>query len=83
VPARTLTAVLDSHGIRRVDFLSLDVEGYELEVLKGLDFDRFRPTLMLIEARYREEIDNFLKPRYQPVAELSHHDVLYRLAGGP
>ena len=65
--------------VNRADFLSLDVEGFELGVLKGIDFDSHRPTFMLIEARYRDEIDSFLKPLYKPVAQLSHHDVLYCL----
>jgi FkbM family methyltransferase len=78
VPARTLTSILDQHTIERFDFLSLDVEGFELEVLKGIDFQRYHPTLMLIEARFRNEIDSFLKPLYEPLAQLSHHDVLYR-----
>jgi FkbM family methyltransferase len=78
VPARTLTAILDEYRIRNVDFFSLDVEGYELRALQGLDLDRYHPTYMLIEARYREEIDAHLKPWYEPIAELSHHDVLYR-----
>ncbi len=78
-PARTLSSILDQHGIERVDLFSLDVEGYELNVLKGLDLARHRPRLMLIEARYREEIDAYLRARdYLPIAELSHHDVLYR-----
>jgi FkbM family methyltransferase len=80
VDARTLTWVLDKHDIRAVDFLSLDVEGSELAVLKGLDFDRYRPSFMLIEARYRGDIDGFLRPLYEPMAELSHHDVLYKSA---
>ena len=79
VPARTLTAVLDHYGVSKIDLLSLDVEGFELSVLRGLDFDRYRPTFMLIEARFRDDIDSFLKPRYEPVAELSEHDVLYKL----
>lgn len=83
VPALTLTAVLERHGIIHVDFLSLDVEGYELEALKGLDLDRYHPTLMLIEAHFRDEIDRYLAPHYQPIAELSRHDVLYRRTGGP
>lgn len=78
-PARTLSSILDQHRIERVDLFSLDVEGYELNVLKGLDLARHRPRLMLIEARYRDEIDEYLRAHdYLPIAELSHHDVLYR-----
>jgi len=78
VAAATLTSVLDKHGFGAIDFLSLDVEGYELGVLQGLDFDRYRPSFMLVEARFRDEIDGFLRPIYEPIAELSHHDVLYK-----
>lgn len=78
VPARPLSDILDKHAIAHVDFLSLDVEGFELQALQGLDFARHRPTYMLVEARFRDEIDGFLAGRYERVAELSHHDVLYR-----
>jgi len=79
VPARTLSAILNENSVAKVDLLSLDVEGFELNVLKGLDFDRHRPELMLIEARFRNEIDSFLQPLYEPIASLSEHDVLYRI----
>lgn len=78
VPAGTLSALLDAHHITHIDLLSLDVEGYELEALKGMDLTRHRPTWMLIEARFRAEIDACLDPFYEVVAQLSHHDVLYR-----
>lgn len=78
VPARTLTSILDQHLIQRIDLLSLDVEGFELDVLKGIDFDKYKPSFMLIEARFRDEIDSFLNPLYEPITELSYHDVLYR-----
>ncbi|RPF47022.1 FkbM family methyltransferase [Thermodesulfitimonas autotrophica] len=84
VPARTLTSILDQHSVGKIDFLSLDVEGYELNVLKGIDFDRYRPTFILIEVRSKDEIERFLRPLYKPVAILSHNDayqdILYRLA---
>ena len=52
VVARTLTSVLVEHSAPPViDLLSLDVEGYEINVLRGLDFARFRPRIMVIEAR--------------------------------
>lgn len=78
VPAVTLSALLDKHQIPKVDLLSLDVEGFELSVLRGLDLNRHRPGHMLIEARYRDEIDAYLSGSYEAIAELSHHDVLYR-----
>jgi FkbM family methyltransferase len=78
VPVKTLTSILDSNNVDKIDLLSLDVEGAELNVLKGLDLERFRPEYMLIEARYRDELDEYLAPSYKPVCKMSHHDVLYR-----
>jgi len=78
VPTRTLTSILDEVGADRIDFLSLDVEGYELQALGGLDLERYRPRYILVEARFREEIDDRLLPMYDAIDEFSHHDVLYR-----
>jgi len=79
VPARTLSSLLDEHGVTAIDFLSLDVEGYEAPALRGLDLERHAPQWMLIEANYKEDIDTCLRNRYDEVGYLSHHDVLYRL----
>jgi FkbM family methyltransferase len=79
VPARTLSEVLDAHGVRHVDLLSLDLEGYEPAALRGLDLERHRPSFILVEAWDRAAIDAQLGRRYEALAELSRHDVLYRL----
>jgi FkbM family methyltransferase len=49
VPLRTLDEICDSHGINTFDFLSVDVEGMELQVLEGLDLARRKPRLVLLE----------------------------------
>ncbi len=49
VPVVTLDHVLLSARIYDIDFLSVDVEGFEMSVLRGLSFDRFKPRLILIE----------------------------------
>jgi len=49
VPARTLDEILAEAGATRIDFLSIDTEGYELDVLDGFDLARWRPRLILIE----------------------------------
>ena len=77
VVGQPLSALLDRHGFGRIDLLSLDVEGFELQALQGIDFARHRPRFILVEARYRAEIDAFLAPYYTVRDVLSHHDVLY------
>jgi FkbM family methyltransferase len=50
VPVRTLDDILaEAHAPRPIDLLSVDVEGHELEVLRGFDFVRWRPRLILLE----------------------------------
>ncbi len=50
VPARTLDDILVEAGAPApIDFISIDVEGHEVEVLRGFDIARWRPRLMLVE----------------------------------
>jgi len=51
VPARTLQSVIDESGFSVFSLLSLDVEGFELSVLDGIDFDVSKFFLILIESR--------------------------------
>ncbi|MBI3006144.1 MAG: FkbM family methyltransferase [Ignavibacteriales bacterium] len=80
VPARTLESILDDiHRERPIDFLSLDVEGYEGDALKGLNLHKYAPKYILVEARSRREIYGLLKSKYDLVEQMSHHDYLYAL----
>lgn len=48
VPITTLNSIL-SPLTDKVDFLSLDAEGVEVDILKGFDLLKFQPELLLIE----------------------------------
>jgi len=50
----TLTEILKQHGVKDIDFLSIDVEGAEKDVLSGLDFNYCMPTIIFAEATYPE-----------------------------
>lgn len=52
---------------RDVDFCSIDVEGYELEVLSGIDFNLFTPKNIVIEHNHTglENIQRALEPLYK------------------
>ena len=50
VPVTTLDRVLsDAKAPVPIDFLSIDVEGHEVEVLEGFDIGRWRPRLIYVE----------------------------------
>ena len=50
VPTITLTDLLDAEHIQHVDLLSIDIELHEPEALRGFDIERFKPSLVCIEA---------------------------------
>jgi FkbM family methyltransferase len=50
VPVRPLAAVCEEHVRGEIHFLKIDVEGFEGEVLQGMDFGRWRPWVLVIEA---------------------------------
>jgi FkbM family methyltransferase len=51
VKLRRLDTILREHApeVERIDILSIDVEGWELEVLRGIDLERYRPRVMIVE----------------------------------
>ena len=60
VEVRTLDEVLAEAGNPKLDFMSLDVEGFELQVLRGFDLTRHRPAVILIE----DHLENLLVHRH-------------------
>jgi FkbM family methyltransferase len=82
VPARTLSSILEEHGAPEVDLLSLDVEGFEPQALRGLDLDRHAPRWIAVEAHDldagRKAIEEVLGDRYVLETKLSPLDLLYR-----
>jgi FkbM family methyltransferase len=49
-PVRTLAALCAEAGLDRIDFLKIDVEGAEADVIAGMEFTRWRPRVVVVEA---------------------------------
>ncbi|MDX2288400.1 MAG: FkbM family methyltransferase [Hyphomicrobiaceae bacterium] len=50
MPVTTLSALCEAHGVTAIDFLKVDVEGAEADVLAGNDWSRYRPAVVVVEA---------------------------------
>ena len=49
VDVRRLDTILSGIGVEEVSFLSVDVEGWELEVMRGFSVQKYRPRVILLE----------------------------------
>jgi FkbM family methyltransferase len=49
VPQRTIDEIISEAGVDKIDFITIDVEGYELEALKGFDISRWHPRIVILE----------------------------------
>lgn len=52
VPARTLESILEENNITHIDYLFLDVEGYEYNVINGINFNKRTFNNIEIECHY-------------------------------
>jgi FkbM family methyltransferase len=53
VKAMTLDRILEAAKLSRIDFVTIDVEEGELEVLRGFDLARWRPEAVMVETNSR------------------------------
>lgn len=62
VPVYTLNTLLAKHpSIKQVDYLNIDAEGMELEVLNGIDFSKTLPRIISIEQNDIMSLEDVLK----------------------
>jgi FkbM family methyltransferase len=60
VPVTTLALLCEEHADRPIDFLKVDVEGHEREVLVGADWGRWRPRVVVVENAWPERWEPLL-----------------------
>ena len=90
----TLNKIIETsiYKNKEIDFLSIDVEGYEIEVLQGLDFNKYKPKLVVLEfinhdikEFYNQKISNivnsqinkFMENKNYKLVNWIHDDLVY------
>jgi FkbM family methyltransferase len=82
VPQKTIGTILASYQINKIDFLSIDVEGTELDAVRGIDFSKCQPKVLVIEADEREkeeEIDRIVLKKGYSKANKIGPNIFYLL----
>lgn len=75
VETRSLAEVFEEHvpRLQVIDFLTVDVEGHDLEVLRSNDWMRFRPRMVLAEDLEKRPLDELSgSPLVQYMRELGY-----------
>jgi len=44
-----LSEIVSKNNIQNIDYINIDTEGTEMDILKGIDFNKINPTLLTIE----------------------------------
>ncbi len=80
VEMKTLNTLLIQAGFPRLDFLTVDVEGHELEVLKGIDLNIWTPKIIVAEAwdeKSRKQNREYLAPFGYVLDVIREYDCCY------
>ena len=75
----TLKNIFVNNKIKKIDLAIIDVEGSEIELLKGINFDEVDIEFFCIETYNFEELDTFMKKNnYDFVKKLHREDYVYK-----
>lgn len=61
IQVKTLKNIFKESRVKVIDFLKIDIEGHELFALKGNDWEKYRPKVVLFEGTKGKECIDFLK----------------------
>lgn len=67
VDVTTIAEIMEEYHLEEIDFLKIDVEGYDFSVLKGVPWDRVKPAV--IECEYEDAKTLRLGHRWQDIAD--------------
>jgi FkbM family methyltransferase len=76
VRVTTLDAICGKYATRPIDFLKIDCEGWEKMAIQGADWERFRPTVVIVEATEPgTTVPSWIE--WQPILENAQYEMVY------
>jgi FkbM family methyltransferase len=56
-PCLSFAALIKKHDVTKIDLLQIDVEGYDFEIIKGIDFEKIAPKVIHFEHAHLRTIE--------------------------
>lgn len=77
VEVLSLTDIMDKHApnVEEIDFLTIDAEGMDLEILQSNNWDKYKPKVIIIEIEARELSDVYHNPASKFLLDLGYTPV--------
>lgn len=88
VKTKTLGQILEENILpnKQIDFLTIDIEGLDFEILKTNNWNKFKPTLILIEdingsleSISQSKLHNYLHPLGYSIVAKTHNTAFFKL----
>ena len=79
VPTRTLSSICKEHNVNHIDYLSIDVEGAEKQVIDSIDFDAVSIHVIGFENNYKDKSDliiDYLKTKGYELLDYCGLDIM-------
>ena len=93
IEAKTLNTIIEEHNITSIELLSVDTEGYDYEVLQGLDLKKIKPKKIVFEHKHIDgtntsfgfkyyKIINYLFSNGYEITKQTEDDTYFKLRNG-
>jgi len=82
VSLRKLDTILAKHAedVAEIDVVSIDVEGWEMEVLQGFDIEKYKPKVLIVENLFNDPVyvESFASKGYRRWSRNLINDIYVR-----
>jgi FkbM family methyltransferase len=70
VSVKPLKQIFEEHKVATINFMNIDVEGFEYNVIKGNDWSKYRPQVICVEA-------NHIAQDWRPMLEKARYELVF------
>ena len=76
IQTRRLDKILQEHNVDKIDFMNLDIEGHELEVIKTINFEKTKIHYICVEMIKHNDLSKMNSKKIETLLENNNFDLV-------